>query len=76
MELIREEVIAGLKSAVAMVTFEKADGTGTNNALYACQGYAAQDEEVFHKEDSVKLMKRLWHAYDSSDKSVVAFIPS
>lgn len=27
MELIREEVVAGLKSAVAMVTFEKADGT-------------------------------------------------
>lgn len=27
MELIREEVVAGLKSAIAMVTFEKADGT-------------------------------------------------
>jgi hypothetical protein len=27
MEYIREEVVAGLKSAVAMVTFEKADGT-------------------------------------------------
>lgn len=27
MEFIREEVVAGLKSAVAMVTFEKADGT-------------------------------------------------